>query len=136
MVKLTFNCCHKHINTGNKKLSFEIFGYDFMMDEDFRVWLIETNTNPSITTPGLILKAYVPRMIDDGFRMTVDKIFPPKEYGGLPDAPSTAPRSDTELLTEDKHPEETAPKQFYRRAFPMPGHDDAENLWDPIDEKV
>jgi hypothetical protein len=27
---------------------FELFGYDFMIDEDFNLWLIECNTNPSI----------------------------------------------------------------------------------------
>ena len=29
-------------------LSFELFGYDFMLDEDLNPWLIEVNTNPSI----------------------------------------------------------------------------------------
>jgi hypothetical protein len=35
------------MNEGNLgRKSFELFGYDFMIDEDFRVWLIEVNTNP------------------------------------------------------------------------------------------
>jgi len=35
----------------NKKLRnycFEIFGYDFIVDEEFKAWLIEVNTNPCI----------------------------------------------------------------------------------------
>ena len=31
--------------------SFELFGYDFMIDEDFRVWLIEVNENPYLGVP-------------------------------------------------------------------------------------
>lgn len=34
------------LNQNNITPSFEFFGYDFMIDEDFRVWLIEVNTNP------------------------------------------------------------------------------------------
>lgn len=32
----------------NRKNSFEFFGYDFMVDEDLRVWLIEVNSSPSM----------------------------------------------------------------------------------------
>ena len=34
--------------------SFEIFGLDFMIDEKFKAWLIEVNTNPDITTRTVI----------------------------------------------------------------------------------
>jgi hypothetical protein len=40
---------HKRCNqTFNQSNFFELFGYDFMIDEDFNLWLIECNTNPSI----------------------------------------------------------------------------------------
>ena len=39
------------VNPNNRKNHFEFFGYDFMIDEDLRVWLIEVNTNPYIGTP-------------------------------------------------------------------------------------
>ena len=33
-----------------KNNQFELFGYDFMIDSNFKVYLIEVNTNPSIET--------------------------------------------------------------------------------------
>jgi D-alanine-D-alanine ligase-like ATP-grasp enzyme len=34
------------LNPNKRENCFELMGYDFMIDEDFRVWLIEVNTNP------------------------------------------------------------------------------------------
>ena len=56
----------------------EIFGYDFILDEDFNPWLIEVNTNPCLEESSTLLKRLIPRMIDDALKLTVDIIFPPK----------------------------------------------------------
>jgi tubulin polyglutamylase TTLL1 len=38
-----------HILNAKKKCNvFEIFGLDFMIDESFKPWLIEINTNPCL----------------------------------------------------------------------------------------
>ena len=104
------------INANNKNKSFEIFGYDFMIDYDLKVWLIEINSNPSITTGGKVLDAYVPRMIDDAFKLTIDKIFPPpgnrKTEGRIDDAD----RADQRPVA----------------VYPMEGYRDDENLWQPL----
>lgn len=45
---------HK-LNKNECKYSFEIFGYDFMIDGNFQPWLIEVNTNPCIEESSPIL---------------------------------------------------------------------------------
>jgi len=67
----------KVINPFERKHSFEIFGYDFMIDAEGNVFLIEVNTNPCIEESSTILQKYMPRMLDDAFKMTIDVLFPP-----------------------------------------------------------
>lgn len=47
----SFLSVRKKMNPNNRKNVFELFGFDFLIDEDFRVWLIEINTNPFLGTP-------------------------------------------------------------------------------------
>ena len=39
----------------NRKSSFEFLGYDFMVDENHKVWLIEVNSSPSMDLSTVIL---------------------------------------------------------------------------------
>jgi hypothetical protein len=36
------------LNKNNRQHCFEIFGYDFIVDKDLKVYLIEVNTNPCL----------------------------------------------------------------------------------------
>ena len=63
------------INKNERKYCFEIFGYDFLIDEKTNVWLIEINTNPCIEESSPLLKQYLYRMIDDSLKLTLDKIY-------------------------------------------------------------
>jgi hypothetical protein len=53
----------KKINSEERRFCMEIFGYDFILDEDFYLWLIEVNTNPCIEESSPILEEILPRMI-------------------------------------------------------------------------
>jgi tubulin---tyrosine ligase len=57
--------------------SFELFGYDFMIDEGFKVWLIEVNTNPCLETSCAFLSRIIPACLDNTFRLVLDPLFPP-----------------------------------------------------------
>lgn len=76
VVMKTFQATRKQIDPSKRKHCFELFGYDFILDADFNLWLIEVNTNPCLEESSRILQIYLPRMIDDMLKLTVDVVFP------------------------------------------------------------
>lgn len=51
------------LNASERKFCFEVFGYDFILDAEFNVWVIEVNSNPSIEESNELLNRLVPRML-------------------------------------------------------------------------
>ena len=109
IIELTTKASKTIINRSNKKYSFEIFGYDFMMDEDKNVYLIEINTNPGLEISSKIIEILVPRMIDDALRLTIDELF-------------------KTTYTEDW----TDKNGNYKSNYHVEGYDDTENMWEFI----
>ena len=106
------------INLNQRKLCFEIFGYDFIIDDNLNVWLIEVNTNPCLEESSPLLKKLVPRMlgridliwilfynIDDAFKLTIDRTYPQKEN----------------LNNKSEH--------FPKCTYSVDSYSDNENLW-------
>ena len=75
IIGITANIAKNKINEFNRKNCFEIFGYDFILDENYNPFLLEINTNPGYEESSPLIKMLVPRMIDDAFRLTIDKVF-------------------------------------------------------------
>ena len=44
---------------------FGLYGYDFMIDEDMKVWLIEINVNPALTTNTNTLIQAIPPVVQE-----------------------------------------------------------------------
>ncbi len=109
IIKHTMLCSKNKINLNNRNYCFEIFGYDFMMDEDKNIYLIEINTNPGLEISSELIGELVPRMIDDALLLTIDDLFP-TEYS-------------PECLNEDNK---------YKSKFHVNGYKDDENMWDFI----
>ena len=75
IIAYSANASKNKINILSRKNCFEIFGYDFILDINFEPFLLEINTNPGLEESSPLIEMLVPRMIDDAFRLTVDKIF-------------------------------------------------------------
>ena len=63
------------MNFMNVKNCFEIFGYDFILDENYRPYLLEINSNPGLEISSPLINQLLPRMIDDAFKLTIDEQF-------------------------------------------------------------
>ena len=110
------------LNAAERKHCFEVFGYDFILDSEFSVWIIEVNSNPSIDESNGLLRALVPRMLgetlsytldvlillDDTFKLTIDKMFTPTKKNYKPG----------DMLKEEVDKE-----------FKVDGYSNDENLW-------
>jgi hypothetical protein len=75
LVEISFKSVGYKLLKTNPVLCFEIFGYDFIIDNDFKPWILEINNNPGLCISSPLIKKLVPRMLDDAFRLTIDKVF-------------------------------------------------------------
>jgi hypothetical protein len=87
----SFLSAKKTMHRGKRNKVFEFFGFDFLIDEDFRVWLIEVNTNPYLGIPNEWIEGLLPKMLDDMMALMIDVYLPPKN-------PRTRQENDYELL--------------------------------------
>ena len=69
------NAIKGKINLSNRNNCFELFGYDFILDINYKPFLLEINTNPGYEESSPLIKMLVPRMIDDAMKLTIDKEF-------------------------------------------------------------
>lgn len=137
IVAMTTQCGKEGLNVNQRKYQFEIFGYDFMLDSDFNLFLIEINTNPGLEESSPLIKEIVPRMLDDALRLTIDVLFDTKYDHRL-----NWNRSNNALEKIDEDNLESSnvvancsngimDKQ-YISPFKVKGYDDNENLWDYV----
>jgi len=107
MIKMSMESVKRKLNADYRKYCFELFGYDFIIDEEFKTWLIEVNTNPCLEESSRLLQMLLPRLIDDMLKLTVDVVFSRK-------------RKDFWL------------KPGSKLTFNVSGYSDYENMWELI----
>eukprot|EP00831_Metopus_contortus_P079270 TRINITY_DN7853_c0_g1_i7.p1 TRINITY_DN7853_c0_g1~~TRINITY_DN7853_c0_g1_i7.p1 ORF type:complete len:253 (-),score=33.89 TRINITY_DN7853_c0_g1_i7:128-886(-) len=65
------------LNPMRRRNCFELLGFDFLIDEDFRIWLIEVNTNPYLGIPNPLIEGIMPKMLNDLFELVLDPYLHP-----------------------------------------------------------
>ena len=65
LVTDTIKACSRKLDPQRRQNTFEVFGYDFMLDEDLKPWLIEVNTNPCFELSSPYIARLIPAMVDN-----------------------------------------------------------------------
>ena len=75
----SFKSVFGKIDPARRQNSFEIYGFDFMIDDQFKVYLIECNTNPCLELPCPLLSRIISEMLDNSFRIALDPLYQPSD---------------------------------------------------------
>lgn len=70
---------HKKLDPKRRVNTFEVFGLDFMIDDEFKLYVIEVNTNPCLELSAPLLARMIPSMLENAFKLAVDPMYPPPE---------------------------------------------------------
>uniref|UniRef100_A0A8C5PGQ5 Tubulin tyrosine ligase like 10 n=1 Tax=Leptobrachium leishanense TaxID=445787 RepID=A0A8C5PGQ5_9ANUR len=62
-VKSKLDCCRGY---------FDLIGCDFLIDENFKVWLLEMNCNPALNTNCEVLKEVIPDVVDETLDLALE----------------------------------------------------------------
>eukprot|EP01017_Pseudomicrothorax_dubius_P004792 TRINITY_DN11059_c0_g1_i2.p1 TRINITY_DN11059_c0_g1~~TRINITY_DN11059_c0_g1_i2.p1 ORF type:complete len:217 (-),score=50.22 TRINITY_DN11059_c0_g1_i2:34-684(-) len=108
------------IDPEKREHCFEVFGLDFMIDVDFKVWLIEANTNPCLDVSSPHLARIIPTMLDNALRLALDPLFPPPRWSLAKRAmmPENAFEANRFELIFDEALEELKPVSYTHLTLP------------------
>ena len=111
----------KKINPSRRKHCFELFGFDYFIDVDYNVFLIEVNTNPCLEESSQLLKMLLPRMLDDLFKLTIDQVYLPTKDLMQPNINQI---NNSKTDKKQSHALETG-----KSIYPVSGYRDNFNMW-------
>jgi len=97
---------------------YEHFGFDFLIDDNFRTWLIEVNQNPSLDWDTIWSRKYIDFFLEDIGKKAIDPYFPVKKikkirtnFPETPDLPWKSEVSKKELPSWFKPSNKPVPKK-------------------------
>lgn len=62
-IKIVFDATNNILNPFGRKYNFELYGFDFMADENFKIWMLECNAGPSLSESNPFLSSLLHRML-------------------------------------------------------------------------
>ncbi len=104
IIYISTSAVNNKINRNERQFCYLVLGYDFMIDKNNKVWLIEINKNTGLAESSAIINTIMPRMMDDSLRLTIDDLFEPA------------------YINNDTY--------NYKSPFPVMDYSDYENMWE------
>lgn len=68
MAQDSMRAVSRKVDPSRKTFTMEIYGYDFMIDEDLNPWMIEVNTNPCFELSSPYLARLIPAMVENALK--------------------------------------------------------------------
>lgn len=68
IITQSMRAVYSSIDKNRRHASYELYGYDLMIDDNFKVYLIEANINPCMGVTSTFSARYIPMLLENVFK--------------------------------------------------------------------
>ena len=109
IAKAVLNCVVAQGQPKQRENSFEVFGFDFFIDEQYNPWLIEINSSPAVDYSTPVTEVYCSEGLVDSVKVGVDwKAWWLKARAGVTDGETSSDDEDAIASSRDGDQSQTA----------------------------